>query len=52
MPKTFSAALAELTELRTVRAMFLADGRDYSASVLADAIEKLEAQLDVNQVRS
>ena len=51
MPATFSAALAELTELRTIRTMFLSEGRDYSASVLTDAIDKLEAQLGVNQVR-
>jgi hypothetical protein len=51
MPATFSAALAELIELRTIRTMFLSEGRDYSASVLTDAIDKLEAQLGVNQVR-
>jgi hypothetical protein len=52
MPATFSAALAELTELRSARAILQADGRDYGASVLTDAIEKLEAQLGVNQVRA
>jgi hypothetical protein len=52
MPATFSAALAELTELRSALAILQADGREYGASVLTDAIDKLEAKLGVNQVRA
>jgi hypothetical protein len=51
MPATFSAALAELTELRSALAILQANGREYGASVLTNAIDKLEAQLGINQVR-
>ena len=52
MPATFAAAHAALTELREARAFLQSLGRDFGASVLTDAIEELEAQLGVNQVRA
>lgn len=51
MPATFSAALAELTELRKSLAILQADGRTAGARAIAKAIDKLEAQLGINQVR-
>jgi hypothetical protein len=51
MPSTFQAAQAELIDLRSALAILQASGREYGARVLTDAIDKLEAQLGINQVR-
>jgi hypothetical protein len=54
MPATFSAALAELTALRSGLAIVRAGDADRNgigARCLIDAIEELEAKLGVNQVR-
>ena len=51
MPATFSAALAELTELRSSLAILQADGHEAGVRALTNAIDKLEAKLGVNQVR-
>lgn len=52
MPATFSAILAELTELRTWRDRLNAQGLTIAANTLQNAINKLEAQTEINQVRS
>lgn len=52
MPATFSAILTELTELRTWRDRLNAQGLTIAANTLQNAINKLEAQTEINQVRS
>jgi hypothetical protein len=51
MPTTFSAAVAELTELRNSLDILQADGHETGVRAIAKAIDKLEAQLGINQVR-